>query len=433
MKPATFLRGACGALLYLVMSVAMAQTSATLTRSSGSGSKNMVIPPSSGDSGATPLAPRVIRHPTQAGKVSATVSGNFVPSAGLSWIAKGDTRYSLCATTKANTVACSPLVAASVIQGLEVGTIIGRDGLTSITFTPEPGKQYLSKTLAQGAGIFMQRIAKMAAHLEREAVSFAPRPRELELQFGREHALLPGDDTACGGRDETGAYDCRGGSGSEGGGGDWGGGGGWGGCNGSCDYPGGNDNGNPPPPGVFDPSTGEGLDPNAPEVVIVGRPEQGTVEPPYNWRDFSPSMPAPEIVPMTNDLVAVVHIPGNCVPGPRFTVVCPPPAASPFTIPRAPRGSAWKWKWSDFQWCKVWNNCAPIANEAEQSRPPPVTREERFSRAMEACAVEAKGALEYCKVMREVSTIGQNKFCETNALENYKACELLAIDQLHNH
>ena len=87
------------------------------------GSKNLIAPPTqtAGDAGRIPAPSVVVRHPTQAGKVSKTMPGNFVPGAAHSWIAKGDRHYSLCATTSDGKVACSPLIPAAHMADLEVG------------------------------------------------------------------------------------------------------------------------------------------------------------------------------------------------------------------------------------------------------------------------------------------------------------------------
>ena len=416
------LRGASAALLFLMMSVSTGQSGAASTTPPNSGSRNLVTPVASGKPGAAPPAPFVVRHPTQAGKVSQTLSGNFVPSAPHSWIARGDKRYSLCSTTVRNTVACSPLVAASVMTDLELSTIAGKNGVTLLSFKPAPGSKRMSKALAQAGGKFMQRLGMMSAHLERRALSYAPLLGANAQRMGENPSLI-GEGGSCT-YDDFGGYDCEGGGGGGGGGGD---------CNGQCDFPGGNDNGDPPPPGSFDPSTGEGIDPNAAEVIIVGRPEQGTLEPPINWIAFPPAMPAPELVPLSNNLDAVVYIPAPCVPGPRFTFVCPPPVPGPFALPSAPRGSAWKWTWSDFQWCKVWNNCGPITNDGAQPAPPAVTPQEKYLKAMAMCEAEAKAHTEYCLAMQKFVTIEISNQCGANALANYQACELIATDALHNH
>ena len=424
MKSTTIAAALCVALLGTATAAPMSTVPA--------GSKNLIRPPAVAamNSSRAATQPLVVRHPTQAGKVSQTVSGNFVPSAARSWIAKGDKRYSLCATTKTGTVACSPLVAASVMTDLEVGVIAGKDGRPFVTFKTAPDTKRHGKALAQAAGTFMQRVTKMSAHLERRAVSYAPRPWDASLHVGGGKSYADAGGSSCGGYDDYGAYSCSGGD-SGGGGGD----GDWGGCYGQCDYPGGNDNGDPAPP-PFDPATGEGIDPNAPEVIIVGqRPPQGTEEPPVDWVSTPPPMPNPVIVPIPTNVEQIHYIPVGCILGPRGIVVCPPTAPNPFVLPKPTPGFTWKWKWSDIEWCKIWNNCAPKADEGEEPKPPAVTPGEKFLEAMAACRAEAKAHMEYCIRMRDhdLHTPEMSTQCGHDALEDFKSCQRTAEDLYGRH
>jgi hypothetical protein len=409
------------------------------------GSKNLIAPPVAETSKTSRAAakPLVVRHPTQAGKVSQTMSGNFVPSAAHSWIAKGDKDYSLCATTKDARVRCSPLVPAPLVADVEVAVSTGKSGRPMLTFTPDPKTKRTSKAVARSAGLFMSRVGRASAHLERQAVSYAPKPWEKSLQVGGGKSVVMAGGSSCGGYDDFGSYDCvggeGGGGGSEGGGGEGGtpyDGGGYGGGGEGGGYP-----SNDPPP--FDPTTGEGIDPNAPEVVIVGeRPERLVAEPPadIDWNFKPPALPVPKIVPIPTNVEEAVFIPVGCIPGPRRTFVCPPAlpanpgAIPPVTMPKPKSGFVWKWQWSDIEWCKVWNNCAPKANEGEQPEPPAVTPAEKFIKAMAVCRAEAKAHMEFCIRMKEggFDTVEQSNQCGHNALENYKACERTATDLYNN-
>jgi hypothetical protein len=378
----------------------------------GTGSRNLIAPPNqSASEVGRPAAPSVVvRHPTQAGKVSKTMSGNFVPGAAHSWLARGDRHYSLCATTADDKVACSPLAPAAQMAGLEVGAETNNGGATLLTFEIAPGATRTKLALAQAASRFLKRVEKAKAHLQREAVSSAPKQEQASFTTGN------GD--GCGGDENGDVYDCKGG-GMEGGGGDA-----WGDCDGHCDYPDGASNGEPAP---FDPSTGDGIDPNAPEVVIVGeRPDHGTVEPPHEW--IQAPLPPPVIVPIPTNMDHVEVLPVGCVPGPRGVWVCPPPApANPFVLPRPKPGWVWKWRWSEFEWCKLWNNCGPKTSSGEL-KPPAVTPGEKLIEAMAICRAEARAHIEFCVRMEPVRDDAENRQCGTDALENYKACEATALD-----
>ena len=374
------------------------------------GSKNLIAPPTqtAGDASRIPAPSVVVRHPTQAGKVSKTMPGNFVPGAAHSWIAKGDRHYSLCATTSDGKVACSPLIPAAHMADLEVGAETIHGGATLLTFDIAPGTTRTKMALAQAASSFLKRVEKAKAHLEREAVSTAPREEQASLTAG----------DACGSGNIDDTYDCKGGGMEDAGGG------GWGGCDGHCEYPDGASSGEPAP---FDPSTGDGIDPNAPEVVIVGeRPDHGTVEPPFEW--IQAPLPPPVIVQIPTNFDHLEVLPAGCIPGPRGSWVCPPPApANPFMLPRPKPGWVWQWRWSAFEWCKLWNSCGPKTSSGEL-KPPAVTPGEKLIEAMAICRAEARAHIEYCVRMEPVRDDAENRQCGTDALENYKACEATALD-----
>jgi hypothetical protein len=268
----------------------------------------------------------------------------------------------------------------------------------------------------------------------------------LRIGGGQNAIMEPGG--SCGGYDDFGQYDCAGG-GVEGGGGgtsepSGSNGSDWGGCYGQCDYPSGNDNGDPAT-GAFDPTTGEGIDPNAPEVIIVGeRPERPVEEPPadIDWTFNPPALPVPKIVPIPANVEETVFIPAGCIPGPRRTFVCPPAlpanpgAIPPVTMPKPQSGFVWKWQWSDIEWCKLWNTCAPKAVEGSQSDAPATHPDDILHDALEQCARAAKADAEYCVRIAPFRLPEYEKEqtlqCAKDALANFKACQATAIDA-HAH
>jgi hypothetical protein len=308
-----------------------------------------------------------------------------------------------------------------------------------LTFKPDPKTKRASKAVARSAGLFMARVGRAAAHLDRQEVSYAPKPWETSLQYGGTNGLVDAGGS-CGGYDDFGGYDCGGGGygGGEGGGDPYDGGG----------YGGGGEGGGYPSndPAPFDPNTGEGISPNAPEVIIVGqRPERPTEDPPANidWTFNPPPMPVPQIVPIPTNIEEFYFIPAGCFPGPRRTFVCPPAAPAnpgaipPVTMPRPKSGFVWKWQWSDIEWCKVWNTCGPKASEGtvpEGSQPdaPATHPDDILHAALEQCAAEAKAGAEYCI---HIAPFRPPEFekeqtlqCAKDILETYKACRATAFD-----
>jgi hypothetical protein len=96
------------------------------------------------------------------------------------------------------------------------------------------------------------------------------------------------------------------------------------------------------------------------------------------------------------------------------------------------RQHEWKWQWSDIEWCKLWNTCAPKAVEGSQPDAPATHPDDILHEALEQCAREAKADAEYCvriaphrlpEYERE-----QTLQCAKDALAKYKACETTAID-----
>jgi hypothetical protein len=195
-------------------------------------------------------------------------------------------------------------------------------------------------------------------------------------------------------------------------------------------------------PAPFDPNTGEGISPNAPEVIIVGqRPERPTEDPPahIDWTFNPPPMPVPQIVPIPTNIEEFYFIPAGCIPGPRRTFVCPPVtpanpgAIPPVTMPKPKSGFVWKWTWSDIEWCKVWNTCAPKeAKEGSQPDAPATHPDDILTEALKKCADEAKASAEYCTRMHQFRTPGKEKEetlqCAKDALEAFKACQKTASD-----
>ncbi|WP_426175711.1 hypothetical protein [Massilia sp. TWR1-2-2] len=207
----------------------------------------------------------VLRLPTQAGKVSKMVTTNLVAK-GPSWIAKGNNYYSLCVPNR-RMVACAPIVATSVMQDIEVGAMAGPKGEPLLTFKISLSTKQAPKRIGYAINDFLTRTNKQVAHFNRKAVSYAPVPWQTSLKVGPTSNSI--DDTGGSGGsctyDDEGGMDCSGGGGVGGGGNE---GGGYGGnendydpipgtastpnestgqCAGDCNYPSGNNNGDPDP------------------------------------------------------------------------------------------------------------------------------------------------------------------------------------------
>ena len=228
-----------------------------------------------------------LRLPTQAGKVSKIVTTNLVSNS-PGWIAKGDKYYSLCVPNR-RMVACAPIVATSVMQDIEVGALAGPKGEPLLTFKIAQGTKQAPKRLVYAINYFLTRTNKQVAHFNRKAVSYAPIPGAKSVRVGAtsNYADAGGAGGGCS-YDDFGGYDC---SGGDSGGGDYGGGydggGGYGDsggdedpvpdpgsapdeptCTGNCEYPSGNNNGDP------DPCVGPNGEPICPVVEVPGaRPD----------------------------------------------------------------------------------------------------------------------------------------------------------------
>lgn len=212
--------------------------------------------------------PLTVRLPTQAGKVSKAIATNLVAK-GPSLIARGDKYYSLCVPNRLM-VSCAPIVATSVMKGIEVGAVAGTKGEPLLTFKVDP-------KMAPARGVyainyFLARVKKQAAHFDRTTV-------------GATSSLVAGGGGGGGGctYDDAGEISCTGG-GIENGGVDGGG----GSCTGSCDYPPGN-NGNDDPCIAPDGSRICGSPSEIPQVPVPGdRPE---AEEPMSLPTCRPSGP----------------------------------------------------------------------------------------------------------------------------------------------
>lgn len=156
-----------------------------------------------------------ITLPTQAGNVSKMVTTNLVAK-GPSWIAKGDKYYSLCVPNR-RMVACAPIVATSVMEGIEVGALAGTKGEPLITFKLDITR-LTPKRAVYAINYFLARTNKQVAHFNRMAVAYAPTPQQNGLRVGPTNNVVgaggvggTGGGGNCSYGDE-GSYDCTGGN-----------------------------------------------------------------------------------------------------------------------------------------------------------------------------------------------------------------------------
>ncbi|WP_426173522.1 hypothetical protein [Massilia sp. TWR1-2-2] len=77
-----------------------------------------------------PAAARVLRLPSQAGKVSQVIPTSLVAKS-PSWIAKGDKYYSLCSPSR-HMVACAPIAPVALMKDIEVGARRGQRASLSL-------------------------------------------------------------------------------------------------------------------------------------------------------------------------------------------------------------------------------------------------------------------------------------------------------------
>jgi hypothetical protein len=226
----------------------------------------------------------IMRLPSQAGKVSKMVTTNLVAK-GPSWIAKGDKYYSLCVPNR-SMVACAPIVATSVMKGIEVGALAGTKGDALITFKMDP-TGLTPKRAVYAINYFLARTNKQVAHFNRMAVSYAPTPQQNSLRVGTTSNLNDaGEGGTCSYHDDD-SYDCSGGGGYEGG--DGGGGAPAGQCEGNCNYPSGNNNGESDP--CIDPSGNRicNSPSEIPSIPITG--QRPPVEEPTSMPICTPTSP----------------------------------------------------------------------------------------------------------------------------------------------
>lgn len=290
----------------------------------------VLVPPLISKGAVKSNRPMIVRLPTQAGKVSKMVATNLV-AIGPSWIAKGDHYYSLCVPNR-RMVACAPIVATSVMADIEVGAVADKDGTPLLTFKIAPATKVTPKRAAYAINYFLARTKKQVAHFNRMAVSYAPTPRQNALQVGpTSNYADAGGGGGCG-YDDLGSYDCSGGS--SGGGYEGGGGGGGyqgnendydpipgpastpneptGQCEGNCNYPSGNNNGDPDP--CIDPNGNRICASSAdiPSVPVVGQlPSDPACDTQPDGTVFCPmQLPMPMPMPFPG-------IPGAPIPNPN--------------------------------------------------------------------------------------------------------------------
>lgn len=372
---------------------------------------------------ATPTSkstPTIWRLPRQAGKVSKTLPANFVPHAqNGSFIAEGDKRFSLC-TPKGGKVACAPLVPTVTMTDLEIGAVNAPDGTALMTFTPMPGSRRTATNLAAAVDRFNARLAGATAHFERQAVLTTPAVQGASLRAGPRSSLTDAGG-GCG-YDDFGGYDCAGGGG--------GGedpydpsGGEWGGCYGECEFPAGNENGDPAP----------GTDQNGDPIVVVipGQREEPAGEPytgPIVVITGQRPVPPPVIIPIPNQVepIEIVHVGGpvGCVIGPRRMWICPP-APPAGRIPQLP-APVRPW-WQGLDWCGALHIGCPIANDGNGTDP---ARQTERARRERMCKVQAAAHGEYCVDMDRYMTTPDDPNwyakCIRDTLVELKECMTLA-------
>lgn len=309
-----------------------------------------------------------VRLPTQAGKVSKMVTTNLVAK-GPSWIAKGDKYYSLCVPNR-SMVACAPIVATSVMKGIEVGALAGTKGEPLLTFKMDPG---MPPTLAVHAiNYFHARINKQKAHFNRMAVSYAPTPQQTSLRVGQTSNFA---DTGGGGGcsyDDEGSYACTGGS-STGGSGSTGGSEPTGQCDGDCNYPSGNNNGNQDP--CIDPNGNRICDSSSeiPQVIITGQ---------------VPTTELPTSLP-------------TCVPSGPFTTTCRIPPVIGGGFEQLPKGPV---PWFPQSWCNllsVFCSAGQTPEESDWDRGNDFTLSGKtLEQIAELCDKQYENDFDTCKAMK---------------------------------
>lgn len=343
---------------------------------------------STSSANSTKVATRM-RLPSQAGKVSRMVATNLVSNS-PTWIAKGDKYYSLCAPRN-GMVACAPIVAASVMQDIEVGAHAGPNGGPRLTFKVASNTTQTPRSILFAMDYFLARINKQAAHFKRLAKAHTGKPRVAQLLAGSKITSMDGEGEGECVYDDFFSYDCIGGASDDDGGesaadeDDSG----WpsdepsGGCDGNCDFPDGNDNGDPCANG------------NCPVVIIPGERPSGVEE---------------------------VALPGCRAVGPFIECGRLPPVVG--AEPEQPQRGAMPWfpqSWCDFAgvFCS--------AGQVPYDQPPPLTDDERRQRTKDQCYAEASAMATTCRSLQEqpLYTASQFKECMHNAIEFSRGCDLI--------
>lgn len=381
---------------------------------------------------AKPVAPlAVLRLPTQAGKVSAVIAGKFVANAANSWIAKGDKRFSLCTPTQTLKVRCAPVVATRTMTDITVTGGNAPDGTPLVMFMPSQTTKRTPANVVRAVERFMGRLTKASATLNRQAVSYAPKPWDTALKVGNTASVI---DAGSGGGctyDDFGGMACEGGgAGGEGGGGGRGGergfdpyqGGEWGGCYGACDYPAGNESGDP------EPNTDQNGDP-MPVVEVPGQREPDPYSGPVVV--ITGQRPDPIIIPIPNHApleIVPIAMPVGCYRGLRGLMACPPPPpgalprpSNPFAIPSL----GGKPIWSDIDWCKWIGYGCPKASEEDNKRAEEALRK---AEKIHQCLAKAASMKEYCVQMSKFTLYPTENaiVCVEGAIKELEECLALA-------
>ncbi|WP_426212006.1 hypothetical protein [Massilia sp. TWP1-3-3] len=342
-----------------------------------------------------------MRLPVQAGKVSKMVTTNLVSNS-ESWIAKGDKYYSLCMPNR-HRVACAPIVAASIMQGIDVGAFAGTNGAPSITFHVDPAAKLTPKHIVYTIDYFLKRIDKQVQHFNRMVMIYAPMKGAPTLKAGIDKKLISDGSGGCG-YDDFGSYDCSGGDSGTGGGGydwndyDWGGdyGGGGGAGNDTSStspslptFPSGNDNGDD------DPCLDENGNNYCQRVVITGNLPDAVEEASLAGCVFTP------IGFVCNRTPPVI---GNVEP-----------------IEQLPRGPKPTFPQSACNIAPIF--CAEGQKPVEP--PPPLTDWDRKQQAIQQCVERASVNMSTCYALRERLGEGYFDTCRREALDMYKECDMI--------
>lgn len=125
-----------------------------------------IIPPLfSMGSAIDPGGVRVITVPSQAGAVRASLKTQTISNRPAT-IVKGDKYYSLCVSLRVD-VLCAPIVAVSVMQDIEVGSMLDTSNRPALTFRIDPTSSRKASHLTSAIDYFLARNARQEKHFAR--------------------------------------------------------------------------------------------------------------------------------------------------------------------------------------------------------------------------------------------------------------------------